>query len=213
MWSFDLLHVSLIVLTVTFFILTLYAIVQENLSLLSIEPTDILSFKILDPSSSASLFVTLVGALLVRHQFVLGLRPRLGYKSIITTKQNAGNNKQSCEVWQVSIQNVGLGAAIVDGIYFRTGMSAVKDNPFTLTQNEVIKELAKYKLIHGQDYWLENISVGFTLPHGENYVVLEIKTEHRGKLKQLDALISFRGFLGDKYHREVFFIPRNIATN
>ena len=172
-----------------------------------------MSFKILDTSSSASLFVTLLGALVVRHQFVLSLRPRLGYKSFVTTKQNISSNKEPCEVWQVSIHNAGMGAAIIKRIKYSNGVSLVESNPFPLTQNELVTELAKHDLVYERDYWLKNISDGFTLPPGENYILFEIKTEHIGKLKKLDALIFFQGFLGDSYNREIFFIPRHFSKS
>ncbi|MCH5716699.1 hypothetical protein [Niabella hibiscisoli] len=90
------------------------------------------------------------------------------------------------------------------------GVSSLVDCPFILNQDAVIKELEKIELVHKEDYWFENVSNGFTLSHGENCILFEIKIEHKDKLKQLDALVSFRGFLGDRYNREIFFIPRHI---
>lgn len=191
----------------------MYAVIQDNLSLLDIEKTKFLSFKILDTSSSATLFVTVIGALVVRHQFVLSLRPRLGYKSNITSKQNIRNSTDIFEIWQVSIHNAGMGAAIINGIKYVSGEALGKDNPLFIAQDEVVKELAKHDLIHERDFWLKNISDGFTLPPGEHYILFEVRIEHIEKIKKLDAIIFFQGFLGDSYEREIFFIPRHLSKN
>jgi hypothetical protein len=203
----------LIVLTVTFFALTLYAIIQENSVLLNIRATRFLSLKILDTTSASSLFVTLLGALLLRHQFVLGFRPRIVYKSMTTVKQNTRNVNEFCECWQVRLRNVGVGAAIINRCEFEFEMSSAKSNSSLLAFNDVVKEIAKCDLVNERDYWLENITSGFALSPNEDYNVFEIRTEHMKKLKTLNMILHFQGFLGGKYRRLIRFMPREYMNN
>lgn len=76
------------------------------------------------------------------------------------------------------------------------------------TFHEVVKDLAKAKLVLDSDYWLGNITPGFSLSPKDEFLVFEIKTEHREKLKYLDMWLYFQGQLGDKYRRKIFLIPR-----
>ncbi|WP_276366224.1 hypothetical protein [Chryseolinea sp. H1M3-3] len=164
----------------------------------------------LDTESSASLFVTLLGALVVRHQFVLGLRPRIGYKTMYATKELGPDSKEFCATWQVRIRNAGQGTAIINRSAFELETSPPKSNSSLHVLREVVKELAKSGLVRHKDYWLENITDGFTLPPKEECIVFEIKSEHVSKIKRLNMLLYFQGLLGDKYYRKILFIPPGI---
>ena len=199
--------VCLISLTIVFFLLTLYSVFQSNLDLLEIKKSTWSSFKILDTSTSATLFVTLLGALLVRHQFALSILPRINYKSSISTKPNRDNLNEKFETWRVEIRNTGLGSAIINRTEYSLQLAHVKENFDSCSANAVINELSKNNLIRGQDYWLENIAPGFSLSPKDECVVFEIRTEYAKKLKRLDMVLHFQGQLGDKYLREIRFIP------
>jgi hypothetical protein len=186
----------------------LYSILQANAGLCSFIPARFLALKILDTASASSLFVTLLGALLVRQQFVIGLRPRIGYKTMHTIKQFSSEAKDTCSIWQVRIRNSGQGTAIVNGCEFKLEIYPAKSSSCGLVFRELISEMGKSGLLRGQDYWLENITSGFTLSPKEDCIVFEIKTEHIQKVKRLDMLLHFQGLLGDKYYRKIFFIPR-----
>lgn len=177
------------------------------MAVFKVEPTLLLSIKILDTNTAATLFVTAVGALLVRRQFVLGLRPRIGYKTARTTKEIVRNGNKMLEVWQVKIRNTGEGSAIINRSEFELKTETLKNSTSFFTLIDVITELNKIGLVRGEDYWLENITSGFALPPQEDCIVFEIKIEHVPKLKRLDMLLHFQGLLGDRYFREIFFIP------
>lgn len=194
--------VFLVVLTVTFFGLTLYSIIQENLDVFNIRHTQFFTLKILNIESSASLFVTMLGALLVRNQFVLGLRPRISYKSCSIIKESTPE-----KIWQVKLYNSGLGGAIINRCEFELETSIEKSGSLVGFEN-VVRHLGNIGLVHEEDYWLENISSGFTLPPKEDYIVFEIKAAHIDKIKRLNMLLHFQGFLGDKYYRSVVLIPK-----
>ncbi len=210
LWSFDLMLCCLITLTLTFFLLTIYSILQTNTTLLPPKATRFLSFKIMDTSSSASLFVTLLGALLVRHQFAMGLLPRINYKSTNATRQDSGSPMVSFETWRVEIRNSGLGAAVINSTRYVLELPSEKSNVCPGDHKDIIKGLTKLGLVRNSDYWLENITTGFALSSKEDCFVFEIKTEHIAKVERLDMMLYFQDQLGGKYCREIFLIPHGV---
>lgn len=171
----------LIILTLTFFLLTIYSILQANATLLPPKATRFLTFKIMDTSSAASLFVTLLGALLVRHQFAMGLLPRINYKSTNATRKDLGSPTASFETWRVEIRNSGLGAAVINNTRYVLELPSERSDGRAGDHKDMIKELAKAGLVRDSDYWLENITTGFALSPKEDCFVFEIKRNTRQK--------------------------------
>ena len=198
----------LIILAVTLFLLTLYSILQTNAEVFHIVNSRFLSIKILDTASAASLFVTLLGALLVRHQFVLGVLPRINYKSRNTERRNKQNPNKSDETWRVEIRNTGLGSAIINRAEYRLELASTKSQFDYYTIEDILKELTRINLKVDRDYWIGNISNGFSLSPKDDFFVFEIKTEHIEKIKRLDLVLYFQGQLGDRYRKEISLIPR-----
>lgn len=190
----------------------MFSIIQQNLALLGLKETGFLTLKILDTNTAASLFVTLIGAILVRHQFAPGLRPRLTYGSSHTTKNHPETIDESCEVWQVVLHNAGSGSAIFNSIRFRIGIDAINLADYSKSHKDIVQELADIGLIRDHYYWLVNISKGSTLSPKEDWPIFEIKASKIHLIKQLDATVQFQGLLGDKYNRELFLIPRTQTT-
>jgi hypothetical protein len=83
---------------------------------------------------------------------------------------------------------------------------------FSKSHKDVVEALADKGLNRNQDYWLKNISKGFTLSAKENWTLFEIKSSKIHMIKQLDATVQFQGLLDDKYSRELFLIPRNLSA-
>lgn len=189
-------------------LITIYGILQANQDSLPPEIKNLVRFKILDPSATAGLFVTAVGALLVRHQYGVSSRPRINYKSALATKTNPLNPAELFEVLRVEIRNNGLGAAIVNRIDFELELLEPKENIYVGSHNVVIKQLEKIGLIRNRDYWLENITTGFALPDKESLLMFELKSEHIQLINRLDMMLYFQGQIGDKYCREIFLLPR-----
>lgn len=209
LWSFDFMLTCLIVLTFAFFILTLYSIVQANADLLNIAPTRILSFKLLDTSSAATLFITLFGALIVRYQFAIGLLPRINYDSIAGTKHDENNPHQIHKTWQVKIRNTGLGPAIITRIEYCLELKGSKTIHRFDKFDEFAIHLKKIGLEPDLDYWGDNISNGFCLSSKEESMIFEVKNEHLGKIKNFYMVLYFQSQLGDKYCREIFLTSPN----
>lgn len=198
---------SLLILTITFFIFTLYSILQNNAALFHLEHSHFLSLKILDTSSAASLFVTLFGALVLRHQFALSVLPRINYRSSLTVKNNNSPTNESCETWRVEIRNTGLGSATITGADYIVELTTSRTNVCVHTTENLIKELLKIGLIRNKDYWMDNTTSGFSLSPKDECFLSEIKTEHLNKLNHLSMILYFQGQLGDKYSKEISFLP------
>ena len=201
--------VCLLVLTITFFLLTLYSIAQANMDVWHIEASRWMTLKILDTSSAATLFVTVLGALLVRHQFALGVLPRINYKAAKTEKQNKRTTTGAFETWRVEIRNTGLGSAIVTQAEYFIEIPGSKTDPYPSTFDELISDLALMGLIRDRDFWIEKIASGFSLSPKDECFVFEIKLEQVTKIKGLHMALYFQGQLGDRYRREIFLVPRN----
>lgn len=203
--------VCLVALTITFLLITLYSILQANADLLPMQAARYLSIKILDTSSAASLFVTLLGALLVRHQFALSLLPRINYQSAYAIKNDPANANVSFETWRVEVRNSGLGAAIIISTTYQLELSDDKNGTEEgHTHTSVVEALAKAGLVRNVDYWLANNSTGFALPPKDDVVVFEIKAEQLFKIKRLDMELQFQDQLGGRYGREIFLVPSSI---
>jgi hypothetical protein len=121
------------------------------------------------------------------------------------------SNGDHCKVWQVSIRNAGLGAAIITSIQFKFANKTEKENSKLLSNEELVKELEKHDLILDQDYWLEFISSGFTLAPEKDCCLFEIRIEHFSKIKHLEAIVFFQGFLGERYSRDIAFSPPEVG--
>ncbi len=198
----------LLILAVTLFLLTLYSILQTNAKVFHLESSGFLSIKILDTASAASLFVTVLGALLVRHQFAVGVLPRINYISTKTYRRCTENLDKSCETWRVEICNTGLGPAIITRAEYMLEHTDVVNSSDFYTFDDIIKEFVRIDLVRNHDYWLENITNGYSLSPKDNFSVFETKMEHIEKLKRLDLVLYFQGQLGDRYRREINLIPR-----
>lgn len=201
--------VTLLVLTTVFFLLTVYNILQLNLGWFHISESKFWSLKILDSTSAATLFVTLVGALLVRHQFAASVLPRINYVSNVTNKENSLESGQSFKTWQVEIRNTGLGPAIIDRIEYFLELANDKEKPHHYKFITLIQKLTENNLVRDRDYILFNMSSGFSISPKDEYVVFEIKTEHLDKLNCLTMMLYFQGQLGDKYYREISLVGKS----
>lgn len=199
----------LALLAVTLFLLTLYSIVQSNAELFGLANSQLVSLKLLDTGSAASLFVTLIGALLVRHQFAHSLIPRINYKSYRSARTNNKTQDDTFETWRVEILNTGLGSAIINRTEYLFEPADCKNCSSSYTIDNIVKQFSAIDLIADRDYWIENIAAGFALTPKDDCFVFEIKMEHIQKIKRLEMILFFQSQLGNKYQREIALIPRS----
>lgn len=198
----------LLTLTILFFLATLYDIIQANLSVFAVEVSRFWSFKILTASSSATLFVTLLGAMLVRRQFAISLLPHLSYTSAKIFRADLSTMGERCETWRVDLHNTGLGSAIIESVEYIVEQEGAKGGSRSHGFEGAVKKLTDAGLARESDYWIKNLTAGFALSPKDDCFLFEIKTQYVGKLKGIDMVLYFKSLTGDKYRSEISLIPR-----
>lgn len=199
---------SLTCFATALFLLTLYSILQTNADVFDLEDSAFIKLKLLDTATAASLFVTVVGALLVRHQFVLSVIPRINYKSTKTERFTKQSDEESFETWRVVIHNTGLGPAIINRVEYLFEPAECKNCSSSYTIDNIVKQFSAIELIADRDYWTQNMSSGFSLAPKDDLFVFEIKVEYLEKIKRFEMVLYFQSQLGARYRRQVSLIPR-----
>lgn len=200
---------ALLFLTAIVFFLIIYAILQDNAELLLAKKNHhLVQMKLLDLKTSFTIFISLLGLILLRHHFLEGFKPRIVYETKKCKTPTFDAYDFEGEIWQVKIRNVGLGAATILDYEFRFHPSKITNKKYLTNYSEVIKEISKEGVNLESEYYLDEITAGYTLPSKEEIVLFEMETSSALKLKQLDLKIEFTGFLGGKYSKEIFLLPR-----
>ncbi|PPK98284.1 hypothetical protein [Parapedobacter indicus] len=207
-WAVNFILLFLMALTCLMAILLIYSILQENIDLINKRYHTYFGMRILDTKTCASLFITLIGLLLVRHHFLIGFMPILVYETRRTKKPTFDAIFENCEVWQVKVKNVGLGAAKILKYEFRLNQSEIEDTSHDKNFDETIVALNDINIVYDKDFCLEEITSGYTLPSKDEMIIFEINTAILSKLRQLDLQITFSGLLGNRFVKDVFLIPR-----
>ncbi len=201
----DLTSITLYFLLIVFLTLSIYSILFENVLLLPIPFQKYFVLKLLDIKTAFPLLVSVISLILVRYHFLIGFQPRLNYESQI---KNKGENilfKNSVDIWNVTLKNVGLGAAIVEKLKFRLNIN----DEYNLSLHEVLKKLESDEYKINTNIFINNITNGYTITPKDNILLFEIELNNIKELSVLDMQITFKGFLGARFVKEIFFIPRN----
>ena len=189
-----------------FFLLTVCAIIKQNYSHLgSLNLKS--SLEILDSKTACSLFATFFGLLLVRHQFILGFKPRIVYECVKTTSAFHPELTGKGILWQVKIKNVGLGVSVFSSYKFKIGIESITEGEYQ-DFNTAIEDLKKNGFFPEEDFYLSNITSGGALPSKEDKIIFEILLPVGYKIKQIDLRMFFEGYLGGRYRKDVYLIPR-----
>jgi hypothetical protein len=204
--KFNAVFSFLLACTIIFFLLTIYAILKQNFNLLRLPELEH-AIEILDTKTACTLFATFLGLLLVRHQFIVGLQPRFVYEC---AKVKSASNPEFDDkgiVWRVKIQNVGLGAAAFVSCKFRIGINSINSGQF-FDYKMTIENLRKNGFSLEKDFYLLNITFGSAMSAKDFKIIFEILIPAAQKIKQLDMRIVFTGYLGGKYQKDLYLIPR-----
>lgn len=204
-WRVNSIMTLLILLTLIFFCLTIHATLQNNPGLIGARDwlKEISALNLLDIKTSCSIFVSLLGLILVRHHFILGFKPRIIYE---TNKSIDETTK--IEYWEVRVKNVGLGAAVIKKYVFRLNISSIDNKEYDCDFQELIETLQSHNIFLEKDFMLGNLTKGYTLTSKKEKVIFKICLPKAFGIKQLDLKMIFIGFLGGKYKKEVYLIPR-----
>jgi hypothetical protein len=198
-FRFELTLFTLYFLLLIFLIFSGYAFIQEN----QLSSKQIFKYKLLDLKSAITILFTVAGLILVRKHFVLGLMPRIIYEARKHDKEKTWLLNSNESVWAVKIKNVGLGPAIMLSISFR-----LKVDGEYMGYQKFIEELRLKGLCLERDFYLSNITLGYTIPSKDEACIFEVVINKTIDLKCLDVKMEFKGLLGEKYSKVVYCIPR-----
>jgi hypothetical protein len=195
------------VFIILFFLLTVYALLIDNQDLLHL-PWLKRPVKLLDAKTACTLFATFLGMLLIRNQFIIGSKPRLIYSSskVKPGKHPEFDSNKICR--QVKLVNAGLGAASFSKYEFRMGLDSTGDTQPFVDFASIIQKLQAAGFILDKDYFLTNITSGGAMSSKEEKVIFELVLPPAHQLVQLDLRITFEGYIGGRYVKDIFLIPR-----
>lgn len=203
---FNAVFSFLLLFTIIFFLLTIYAIFKQNFEYFSLPELEN-SIEILDTKTACSLFATFLGLLLVRNQFIVGSKPKIVYECVKTKSSSNPELENKGILWQVRMHNVGLGAAAFLSYKFRVGIDCINDGEY-VDYATTIEELKKNGLLLEEDFYLLNITFGGAMSAKDQQIIFEILLSVGYKIKQIDARVIFEGYLGGRYQKDMYLIPR-----
>lgn len=162
--------------------------------------------------TTAAIFSATLGALLARFQYAGTVRPILRYESqwVDLTEHRLTGPEPFREV---RIQNVGPGAAVLTRIQWVLRGAATPDVEETFaTIDELRRAFDRRHLVEGQDYFLENLSPGTALPHGDDQLYFECSKTTVDTFAALTVMLEFKSLVGDHFRKPVSLLPRPGAS-
>ncbi|OGS05387.1 MAG: hypothetical protein A3G41_00660 [Elusimicrobia bacterium RIFCSPLOWO2_12_FULL_59_9] len=173
-------------------------------------PSWLWATEILSPNVAASLLIGIISLGWAQAQFAASVKPFLTYSCLFHNAPVTALESASKKIFRVTIQNPGMGLAIVHNMTYRIGVApnrARSDAP-KLEYCDAIKELESHKFKYGKDFVLGQMSFGAVIAPKDSLVVAEFPLEMAQSLPQCDIEIEFEGILGDIYSKEIYCIPR-----
>lgn len=197
--------------------LVLHAFIKENVDFATFPAAFVWKLNLLKVNDALMLLVALLGLLVARQQVELSVTPRLMYSCYPTAQSQFGLQVQQGRViWTCKVKNVGSGMAIVRRCAYRVTESVSKSKrkqPFNLSYLDVVKLLRKKGLEPGRDYVLMQYSIGAVIGGGEEQTLLEVNRDALDALKVVDVELVFDGFLGERFEKQIFMVPRDGIAN
>lgn len=164
-----------------------------------------------DVKVASTLLIGLLSLLYVRRQFAYAMRPIAEYRSWESSSSHFG--LQSVGAGQrfliVHLFNVGAGPMLVRNARYRVafdGAEAGVYGEFIV----VFDELFRRELRSGREIVIVNVGKGTAMESRGQRPVFEMSLEgSTARLPtSLDVRLEFEGVLGDRYVKEMFYIPR-----
>jgi hypothetical protein len=164
---------------------------------------------IVDTKTCITIVVSLFSLQLVRHNFVLGLRPIIAYESSFEVSTKLTKLTSMPLVWVVTILSRGAGVAIVRSYDFDIKLS--KDNVLHKSKNffELIQLLKEDGLFEGQDFYLLNITNGYPISKDSSKILFEANRIFFSKVLQLDVHMVFESILRGRHQKSIYLLPKN----
>jgi hypothetical protein len=196
-------------------ILFLGSLIGGNSKVLGIPPllihgVDLWKVQIWDNQTTATVIIGLVTLAFVSRQITLGYRPFFNYKCQQTRDSLYAlivRGESGTRYWNVTLQNVGSGPAIVRKSWYRVRFDQTMIAEYA-EYEDVMNSLASKGFINGQDCIVTFLSDGWSLAAKSDFTIVELVLEKALKISALDIKVEFEGLLGDRYIKEIFCIPR-----
>jgi hypothetical protein len=207
-FSLNALDVFLYLFLVAFIILFFYEFSKRNFPDL-LCALHIPIFYFIDLDKIITITVTLIGLIITRNSIAHGMRPYLVYECKITDKSDF-NLKKFKHILSIQIKNVGSGVARIRSIKYRMSFDLTLELPskYQSDFDNIIKTLEIKHLKNRKDYALLEMTNGYALPSKEEKTLFEIPLGRSLENTAFDIKIEFEGFLGDRYSKEIYCIPR-----
>ncbi len=101
-------------------LISIHAIIHENLALTNLQQSDklysLFSWEIMDLDGAMTLLIGALGVVAVRYQIAQSMKPHLNYKGEALFQSKLLGNKK---VWRITLFNIGSGLAEIQKVIFR----------------------------------------------------------------------------------------------
>jgi hypothetical protein len=191
-------------LTLASGVLMVHELSRSQLSALSVWPQWIWDLSLVPPDAGATIFIGLLTLIVVREQATASTRPLMTYSSMQGGANSSGLPSDDTGFWNVEIENVGAGAAIIRSVAYRLSRA----DSYSLDYSATVQQLKLLGLQIGRDYALYTFSAGGVIGPGAKTSVFEIGLKNISAIKDVDVQLEFETTLGDRYRKEVYCIPR-----
>ena len=185
--------------------MTAFAVVQDNFRSVDWSNQTFWQLKLLDTKSSITILVSLLGLLVVTKKFVKSFSPYIVYESSFSPESKFGLVSQKVRFWSVTLRNAGLGTAVITNVSYKI---AFTDGKICSANNStVIDYFKENQLTYEKDFSVMRLSRGYAIASKEHVCIFEIPTENSSRVSLFDIKYEYKGFLGDRYTKEIHCIP------
>jgi len=202
LWNFSFFSLLLYALIFLFLLLSLGSIFKDNSFLNQFSIQD------LKVSDSVAILISLVGLLIVKIHFSRSIQPYVTYicrqdkMSSFNLSTNGNDN-----YFQVILENVGGGLLIVDKIKYHYRL-ATRNIVSTYDVREVLDDFREVELLPSKDFEFLFLFKGAAVSTRNERCLFEINVKHLHLINFMDATLTFKNLIGDRYQKKIFFIPR-----
>jgi hypothetical protein len=158
----------------------------------------------IDLDKLLTITLTVLGLIIARNNIAHGMRPYIVYEC---KRGKPIELKHFSNVLSVHIKNVGSGIALIRSIKYRMVSDGGKSE-YSKNYDDIIAITSQQGYINRRHFILLEISNGFALSPKDEKCVFETPISNYLNDKAFDIMVEFEGFLGDRYEKEIFCIPR-----
>jgi hypothetical protein len=169
------------------------------------QPQSIFGEPVIPLGLGLSLVTGVVSLFMVTTQLELGIRPFFVYSNRMMTADDPRLPKAAHDPRSISlsIENVGLGPAVITNIQYTVETKASSGELKTESVADVEAHLRKANLIQGDDYYLGRIGVGSGIAKEKPKVLGEFPSAFQNEVATLKIRLHFKGLLGGQRYKDI----------